>query len=148
MACIIRKYHLLILDSHASHELVEFDLFCKNHQIIPLYMPSYSSNKLQPLNVGCFAPLKEVYRREVMRSIQNGIHHINKENFLNLYRESRKVLSSQNIHSGFAASGLVPLDPQRVLDKLTIKTITPPTTAYRPADIEWTVKPPYTTTEV
>jgi hypothetical protein len=113
MACIIRKYHLLILDSHASHELVEFDLFCKNHQIIPLYMPSYSSNKLQPLNVGCFAPLKEVYRREVMRSIQNGIHHINKENFLNLYRESRKVLSSQNIHSGFAASGLVPLDPQK-----------------------------------
>jgi hypothetical protein len=144
----IGKYCLLILDSHASHELAEFDLFCKNHQIIPLYMPSHSSDKLQPLDVGCFAPLKEAYGREVMRSIQNGICHIDKDNFLDLYRESRKVLSSQNIHSGFAASGLVPLDPQRVLDKLTIKTITPPTTAHGPADMEWTAKTPYTTTEV
>jgi hypothetical protein len=101
----------LILDGHASYKSAEFDLFCKNHQIIPLYMPSYSSDKLQPLNVGCFAPLKEAYGREVMRSIQNGIHHIDKENFLDLYRELRKVLSSQNIHSGFTASGLVPLDP-------------------------------------
>jgi hypothetical protein len=67
-----------------------------------------------------------------MRSIQNGIHHINKENFLDLYRKSRKALSSKNICSGFIASGLVPLDPQRVLDKLTIKNITPPTTAYGP----------------
>jgi hypothetical protein len=111
-------------------------------------MPSHSSDKLQPLDVGCFAPLKEAYGREVMRSIQNGICHIDKDNFLDLYRESRKVLSSQNIHSGFAASGLVPLEPQRVLDKLTIKTITPPTTAHGPADMEWTAKTPYTTTEV
>jgi hypothetical protein len=63
------KYQLLILDGHTSHKSAEFDLFCKNHQIIPLYMPSHSSNKLQPLDVGCFAPLKEVYSTEVMRSI-------------------------------------------------------------------------------
>jgi hypothetical protein len=40
------KYQLLILNGYASHESVEFDLFCKNHQIIPLYMPSHLSNKL------------------------------------------------------------------------------------------------------
>jgi hypothetical protein len=33
MACTIRKYQLLILDGHASHELAEFNLFCKNRQI-------------------------------------------------------------------------------------------------------------------
>jgi hypothetical protein len=49
-------------------------------------MPSHSSDKLQPLNVGCFAPLKEAYSAEVMRSIQNSIHYINKENFLDLYK--------------------------------------------------------------
>jgi len=111
-------------------------------------MPSHSSDKLQSLDVGCFAPLKEAYGIEVMRSIQNGIHYIDKKNFLDLYRESRKALSSKNICSRFAASGLVSLDPQRVLDKLTIKNITPPDTAYGPADIEWTAKTPYTTTEV
>jgi hypothetical protein len=88
IACTQGRYQLLILDGHASHESAEFDLFCKDHQIIPLYIPSYLSDKLQPLDVGCFAPLKEAYGAEVMRSIQHGIHHINKENFLNLYKES------------------------------------------------------------
>jgi hypothetical protein len=80
------KYQLLILNGHTSYESAEFNLFCKNHQIIPLYMPSHSSDKLQLLNIGCFAPLKEVYSAEVMRSIQNSIHYINKENFLDLYK--------------------------------------------------------------
>jgi hypothetical protein len=74
-------------------------------------MPSHLLDKLQPLNVSCFAPLKEAYRIEVMRSIQNSIHYINKENFLNLYRELRKALLSKNIYSSFIASSLVPLDP-------------------------------------
>jgi hypothetical protein len=52
------RYQLLILDSHASHESVEFDLFCKNYPIIPLYMPSHSSDKLQPLDIACFVLLK------------------------------------------------------------------------------------------
>jgi hypothetical protein len=51
-------------------------------------MPSHSSYKLQPLDVGCFAPLKEVYSIQVMSSIQNSINYINKENFLALYREA------------------------------------------------------------
>jgi hypothetical protein len=110
-ACTQGRYRLLILDGHASHESAEFDLFCKDHQIIPLYMPSHLSDKLQPLDVGCFAPLKEAYGAEVMRSIQHGIHYIDKENFLDLYKESRKALSSKNICSGFEASGLVPLNP-------------------------------------
>jgi hypothetical protein len=142
------RYWLLILDGHASHESAEFDLFCKNHQIVPLYMPSHSSDKLQPLDVACFAPLKEAYGAAVMRSIQNGIHHIDKENFLDLYKGSRKALSSKNIRSGFEASGLVPLNPQRVLDKLTIKNITPPNTAHGPPEGEWIAKTPYTSTEV
>jgi hypothetical protein len=111
-------------------------------------MPSYSSNHLQPLDVGCFAPLKEVYSAAVMKSIYNGIHHINKQNFLNLYRESRKAISPKNICSGFEASGLILLNPQRVLDKLTIKNITPLTTAHGPSDGSWVVKTPLTTTEV
>jgi hypothetical protein len=35
-----------------------------------------------------------------------------------------------------------------VLDKLTIKNITPPTTAYGPLDGSWVAKTPLTTTEV
>jgi hypothetical protein len=97
-------------------------------------MPSHSSNHLQPLDVGYFAPLKEAYSAAVMKSIHNGIHHIDKQNFLNLYRESWKAISPKNIYSGFEASSLILLNPQRVLDKLTIKNITPLTTAHGPLD--------------
>jgi hypothetical protein len=69
MTCAQGKYRLLILNGHTSYESAEFDLFCKNHQIIPLYMPSHLSDKLQLLNISCFTPLKKVYSVEVMRSI-------------------------------------------------------------------------------
>jgi hypothetical protein len=74
-------------------------------------MPSHSSNHLQPLDVGCFAPLKEAYSAVVMKSIHNSIHYINKQNFLNLYRELQKAISPKNIYSGFKASSLILLNP-------------------------------------
>lgn len=49
-------------------------------------MPSHLSDKLQTLNISCFVPLKEAYSVEVMRSIQDGIHYISKENFLDVYK--------------------------------------------------------------
>lgn len=139
----------MILDSHASHVSTEFDLFCKNHQIIPLYMPSHSSHHLQPLDVGCFAPLKKAYGESVQKSIERGICYIDKESFINLYSEARKALSLANIASGFEASGLVPLKPQGVLDKLTIKHIIPLSSAHGALpDQPWITKTPLTTAEV
>ena len=67
-------------------------------------MPSHSLNHLQPLDVGFFAPLKEAYGTEVMKSIQTGIDHIGKGNFVDLCKEARKALSSKNIYSEFKAA--------------------------------------------
>ncbi|KID81380.1 transposase [Metarhizium guizhouense ARSEF 977] len=58
-------YRLLIMDGHESHHSTEFELFCKEHQIITLCMPSHSSHILQPLDVGCFGPLKKAYGKEI-----------------------------------------------------------------------------------
>ena len=127
----IGTYHLLILDSHGSHATAEFDYFCKNHQIIPLYMPSHSSHCLQPLDVSCFAPLKQVYGQQVQTSMQLGINHIDKQSFLTLYQYSQtKALSAANICSGFSATGLVPYNLQQVLDCLEISKITPPNSSH------------------
>jgi hypothetical protein len=46
----IGRYRLLILDGHGSHSGPEFDQFCTENSIIPLYMPPHSSHLLQPLN--------------------------------------------------------------------------------------------------
>lgn len=128
----IGRYRLLILDGHGSHATAEFDKFCTERHIIPLYMPAHSSHLLQPLDVSCFSPLKRFYGQKVQEMMQSGIHTIDKEDFLYLYIPTRQqALSAANICSGFAATGLVPLSPEEVLSKLNIqlKTPTPPSTS-------------------
>ncbi|KAF2178647.1 CENP-B protein, partial [Zopfia rhizophila CBS 207.26] len=56
-------HRLLIIDSYESHDSLEFQQLYKKKQIITIYMPSHSSHLLQPLNIGCFSPLKDAYRR-------------------------------------------------------------------------------------
>lgn len=123
------RYRLLILDGHGSHNTPEFDLFCSEHSIITLCMPPHSSHLLQPLDVGCFASLKRSYGRQIELRIRTGLNHIDKPDFLQAYYETRKeTLITSHIQSGFAATGLVPYNPDRVLEKLhvTLRTPTPP----------------------
>jgi hypothetical protein len=143
----IGRYRLLILDGHGSHDTAEFEHFCKSHQIIPLYMPAHSSHLLQPLDVSCFAPLKQIYGQQIQNHIELGINHIDKRTFLSAYQYTRiRALSSVNIRSGFTATGLVPYNPQYVLDSLNIqfKQITPPSSSHG----LWTTKTPHSTAEV
>ncbi|KKA23088.1 hypothetical protein T310_2814 [Rasamsonia emersonii CBS 393.64] len=112
------KYRLLILDDHHSHATAEFDQFCTENMIIPLYLPPHSSHLLQPLDVACFGPLKCAYGQETQTLMQLGINHIDKDDFITLYQQARpRALTASNICSGFAASGLVPFKPEQVLDQ-------------------------------
>lgn len=129
----IGRYRLLILDGHSSHATSEFDKFCTDKHIIPLYMPPHSSHLCQPLDISCFSPLKRFYGQKAQEMICSHIHSIDKEDFLRLYIGVRQLaLSKANIQSGFAAAGLVPLAPERVLARLNIqlKTPTPPSSSH------------------
>ena len=120
------RYRLLILDGHSSHATANFDHFCMERRIIPLYMPPHSSHLLQPLDISCFAPLKHYYGQKVREMAQNGIHAIDKREFISIYNSIHgRAFSKANILSGFAAAGLIPFKPERVLEKLHIKMKTP-----------------------
>ncbi|KKA22176.1 Transposase [Rasamsonia emersonii CBS 393.64] len=83
-------------------------------------------SSLQPLDVGCFGPLKRAYGGLVESKMRLGFNHIDKLDFLKAYPIARQeVFKAQNIQNGFAAAGIYPFDPQRVLDKLNIKLSTP-----------------------
>lgn len=112
-------------------------------------MPSHSSHLLQPLDVGCFSPLKVAYGREIGELARQGVFHIDKEEFLYVYlRVRRAVISEQNIQSGFRATGLVPYDPQRVLTSLTvIRTPSPQGTA-ADSNAVWTAETPRTISQL
>jgi len=140
-------YRLLILDGHESHLSVEFQQYCQENHIITLCMPPHSSHILQPLDVGCFSPLKASYGKQIETLVRNRINHIIKLEFLPAFEEAfRAALTEQNIKSGFRATGLVPYDPDNVLSHLDLRlrTSTPPLIE----EPYWTSKTPQNATEL
>ena len=92
-------------------------------------MPAHSSHLLQPLDISCFTTLKRTYGRQIEQLIRDRVNHIDKPDFLIAYNIARTEAITPNIaRSGFAATRLVPFDPDRVLLKLNtqIRTPTPP----------------------
>jgi hypothetical protein len=144
-------YRLLILDGHGSHLTPEFDLFCKDHSIISLCMPAHSSHLLQPCDVSFFAVLKRLYGQQIQGYMRRGVNHIDNQDFLQAYLIARtEAATIANIQSGFAATGLVPHDPERVLSKLCtqLKTPTPPSSSHAQAPQPWQFQTPHNTAQL
>jgi hypothetical protein len=123
---VIGARRLLILDGHESHQSLEFQELCKENNIYTLCMPPHSSHLLQPLDVGCFSPLKRAYSREVESLIRHHINHITKLEFLPAFKTAfDRSFTLANICSAFRGAGLVPLQPDTVLSKLDVQLRTP-----------------------
>lgn len=82
----------------------------------------HASHLLQPLDVGCFAVLKRAYGCLVDKQMRCGFNHIDKLDFLAAYPSARaEAYKPANIQNSFAATGIVPYSPDRVLSKLNIQ---------------------------
>jgi hypothetical protein len=89
-------------------------------------MPPHTSYILQPLDVGCFAPLKQAYKGEINVLANSDITHINKKAFLDtFYQVFDKAFSKDNIQSSFQATGLVLYNPEVVISRLEVRPCTP-----------------------
>jgi hypothetical protein len=127
------KPRVLICDGFGTHETLEVLEFCFENNIILCRLPSHTSHKLQPCDVGPFAPLKTAYRDQVERLNRGGVDTIGKEHFTSLYSPARdKALSKRNILAGWAATGLFPFNPERVFRH----TPRPPDAATMPEAVE------------
>ena len=104
-------------------------------------MPPHLLYILQPLNVGCFLPLKRAYGRQVEKLIYNWFNHITKIEFLPAFWDAFNVfITKSNIWGSFQSAGLIPFDSDEVILKLNVwlYTPTPPTTQ----DTTWQLKNP------
>jgi len=137
-------FRLLVLDGHESHQSVEFDLFCKENKIITLCMPSHASHLLQPLDVGCFGPLKKAYGKQIENLIRSRTTHVSKEDFFPAFFVAHNAaMTESNIQGGFRGAGIVPLDPESVISKLDVKLKTPTPPASLPDNAHpWVSKTP------
>jgi hypothetical protein len=143
----VGSHRLLIIDGHESHKLLEFQNLCEESKIIALCMPPHASHILQPLDVGCFAPLKQAYRTEIRGLADSHINHVDKKAFLATFLAVyEKAVSKSNILLSFRATGLVPLDLEVVLSKLEVKPRTP--TPPLPGPTSWQPKTPSNAVEI
>ncbi|KAJ3551518.1 hypothetical protein NPX13_g11344 [Xylaria arbuscula] len=142
-------YRLLILDGHESHHSTEFEVYCKKNNIVTLCMPAHSSHRLQPLDVGCFGPLKAAYSRQIERLMKLHFTHISKVDFFHAFHAAFLAsITEANILGGFRGSGLVPLDPEHVISKLEVVFRTPsPPRSPGLASTFWVSKTPSTALE-
>lgn len=109
-------------------------------------MPAHSSHLLQPLDVGCFSPLKRAYGKEISGLARDNINHITKTEFLAAFEVThRKTFTKENILSSFRGAGLLPFDPQVVISKLDVRLRTP--TPPIQEDTPWESKTPHTAKE-
>jgi len=99
---VVGSHRLLIIDGHKSHSSIDFHQRCKEKKIITLCMPPHSSHLLQPLDVGCFSPLKKAYGCQAEKLMRNKITHISKLEFLPCFISAFKdAITKNNILGGF-----------------------------------------------
>jgi len=142
-------YRMLVVDGHESHKSAVFEEFCHDNKIATIGMPPHSSHLLQPLDVGCFGPLKVAYGRAMEDFIKVHITHITKTEFLIAFKAAHfAAMTEKNIQGGFRASGLYPFNPECVISKLDIKVRaqTPPNPPL-PATQPWASQTPHNPTE-
>ena len=107
---------LLVIDGHGSHMAPAFQKHCEQAGIICVCLPPHTSHVTQPLDVGCFSPLKQDYGQQLDRHAQQLDHHITKQHFLEIYAQARaQALLPRTIRGEFKGAGLVPFYPARVL---------------------------------
>ena len=104
---------MIVLDGYESYLSAIFEEFCKEKNIITLYLPAHSSHLTQPLDVGYFSVLKCLYGKELEAFIKVHINHITKMVFFIMFKAAHiSTMTVENIQAGFCSTGLMPYDPQ------------------------------------
>ncbi|KAF1922119.1 uncharacterized protein M421DRAFT_427236 [Didymella exigua CBS 183.55] len=84
-------------------------------------MPAHSSHLLQPLDVGCFLPLKRAYGDEISGLAWYSSKQIKKEAFLPAFKAAfKRLIMKENICAGFRGAGLVLHNLEAVILKLDV----------------------------
>jgi hypothetical protein len=112
-------WRLLFLDGYGSHYTKEFCEYAESKKIQLIGLPPHTTHLLQPLDVGCFQPLKWYHGRTLDYASRTGARDINKTDFLAVIDEVRReTFKKGTIKSGWRRTGLYPFNPGRIVDEL------------------------------
>ena len=105
---------LLLLDGHQSHKSLNVIDLAKDNYITLLTLPPHTSNRLQPLDVSFFGPLKAYYNKEIDKWM---LRHPGKRatdfDICILFSPAYlKTASVERAAVGFNKMGICPYDPE------------------------------------
>ena len=94
---------------------------CREENVEFVCLPPNITDKMQPLDVAVFRGMKDKWRSMLhdMRVADPSLKALDKRDFPRNLRELlERCDAAKNHQSGFAKSGLYPLNPQKVLERL------------------------------
>ena len=104
---------LLIFDGHSSHYCPETISLAAKQEVLLFTLPPNTTNLTQPLDKGCFGPLKAAWRKACHQFIMaHPGQVVTRYNFATLFNEAwMNSMSVKNITAGFKTTGIVPFNP-------------------------------------
>ena len=89
---------MIILDNYKNYLSTQFKKFYKKKNIIILYFPIHFLYIIQPLDVGCFNMLKQLYSRIFKDLIKTYINYIIKTEFFIAFKTAYfNIITLKNI---------------------------------------------------
>jgi hypothetical protein len=112
---------VLIGDGLASHISLEVIKQCGENNIEFICLPPNSTDKMQPLDVGIFGPMKHAWRAQLKKyaDMDPTAKLLKKTEFPRMLKELLLELKPvEHLPKAFEKCGLVPINRQKVLDRI------------------------------
>jgi len=105
----------LLMDGHSSHYCPDTVRMAPSHKVIMFALPPNTTHLTQPLDKGCFGPLKMHWRHVYQFMVDNPLK-VNRFNFSKLFHSAWvSAMTSKNIMAGFKTTGVYPTDRKAIL---------------------------------
>ena len=108
---------LLLMDGHASHYCPDTIHLAGQQKIILFTFPPNTTHLTQPLDKGCFGPLKKEWQNVCHRFMsENPGKVVSRYSFSDLFRQAWfKSMTMNNILAAFSTTGVYPLNRKKLM---------------------------------
>ena len=107
---------LLVFDGHLTHYSLDVIQKGRAEDITIVKLPPHTTDLLQPLDVACFGPIKQLWQKKLNDwiSLSGAKEPIKKAQFANMLSDVWHVgLSNKNVVAGFEATGVYPANKEK-----------------------------------
>ena len=107
---------LLLLDGHASHFCPEVIKMAVKEKVIIFALPPNTTHLAQPLDRGCFSPLKTHWKQVVQDFVALNHRAVTRYDFCSLFSQAWiNAMTMKNVMAGFRVCGVYPFNREALV---------------------------------